>query len=152
MSDVTPEVSIARLPTLLPPWWRESWASSQLGPAFLRLPLFATADIKTADVCSCSWPQGSFPAHSFLPQLSGGMRPIHPTVRCTCVCFPPLWSQQECCAHPDAHMVQAGAASSLYAALTTNHVVVFHESRFPLLSTPFCLLSAPERPPPASTS
>lgn len=55
-------------------------------------------------------------------------------------------------AHPDTHVVQAGAAFSLYAALTTNHMVVFHSSHFPLLSTPFSPLNASERPLPTSTS
>ena len=90
--------------------------------------------------------------HVFVFHLSGPNRSV---VRMVCaqsgwvldggvlLCLP---------AHPDVHMVQAGAAFSLYAALTTNHMVVFHESHFPLLSTPFCPLSAFERPPPASTS
>lgn len=55
-------------------------------------------------------------------------------------------------AHPDAHILQAGAVFSLYAALTTKHMVGFHGSHFPLLSSPFCPLNASERPLPTSTS
>lgn len=44
-----------------------------------------------------------------------------------------------CPTHSDAQMVRAGAAFSLFAALTTNHMV-FHSSHFPLPSTHFCPL------------
>ena len=97
MSDVTPEVSIACLPTLLPPCWRAIWASSWLDLAFLRLPLFATADIKTADVCSCSWPPGSSLLIFFYPS-SPEECALFTQRSHAHVCFPPLWSKQECCA------------------------------------------------------
>ena len=45
-----------------------------------------------------------------------------------------------CPAHSHAQMVRAGAPFSLFAALNTNHMVVFHGSHFPLLSTHFCPL------------
>ena len=126
---------------------KQQMSAAAHGPRGVPCSFFSTPALRRNAPYS---PNG--PMHMFVFHLSGPNRSV---VQMVCaqsgwvldggvlLCLP---------AHPDAHMVQAGAAFSLYAALTTNHMVVFHESHFPLLSTPFCPLSAFERPPPTSTS
>lgn len=77
LPDLTPEVSVATPPPHSLRGGEQGHGAHRLwscicshSPVFCPPRLFTTADVKTADVCSCRWPWGVFPFIVFYPSSS----------------------------------------------------------------------------------